>query len=113
MYANREFLSCGALCARLVPGPQWGHMPEAASSLSRVLGRHFSQRGHSAVLPAKRRIVMGTTVPADRRESFWRTIARMLEAFGDAPDITEATLLAERVSKLEKEVAKLKEQRPT
>jgi polyhydroxyalkanoate synthesis regulator phasin len=56
---------------------------------------------------------MDTTVPADRRESFWRTIARMLENFGDALDITEATLLAERVSKLEKEVAKLKEQRPT
>jgi hypothetical protein len=89
------------------------HDAEAESSLSRVLGRHFSQRGHSAVLPAKRRIVMGTTVPADRRESFWRTIARMLENFGDALDITEATLLAERVSKLEKEVAKLKEQRPT
>ena len=28
---------------------------------------------------------MGTTVPADRRESFWRTIARMLENFGDVP----------------------------
>jgi polyhydroxyalkanoate synthesis regulator phasin len=56
---------------------------------------------------------MGTTVPVDRRESFWRTVARMLENFGDALDITEATLLAERVSKLEKEVAKLKEQRPT
>jgi polyhydroxyalkanoate synthesis regulator phasin len=65
------------------------------------------------VLPAKGRIVMGTTVPADRRKSFWRTIARTLEDFGDALDITEATLLAERVSKLEKEVAKLKEQRPT
>jgi polyhydroxyalkanoate synthesis regulator phasin len=56
---------------------------------------------------------MGTTVPADRRKSFWRTIARTLEDFGDALDIAEATLLAERVSKLEKEVAKLKEQRPT
>jgi hypothetical protein len=89
------------------------HAPKAASSLARVLGRHFSQRGHAAVLPAKRRVVMDTTVPADRRESFWRTIARMLENFGDALDITEATLLAERVSKLEKEVAKLKEQRPT
>ena len=56
---------------------------------------------------------MGTTIPADRRESFWRTIARMLENFGDALDTTEATLLAERVSKLEKETARLKEQRPT
>ena len=56
---------------------------------------------------------MGTTVPADRRESFWRTIARMLENFGDALDTTEATRLAERVSKLEKEIARLKEQRPT
>ncbi len=56
---------------------------------------------------------MGTTVPADKRESFWRTIARVLENFGDALDTTEATLLAQRVSKLEKEVARLKEQRPT
>ena len=56
---------------------------------------------------------MGTTVPAARRESVWRTIARMLENFGDALDTTEATLLAERVSKLEKEVTRLKEQRPT
>jgi uncharacterized small protein (DUF1192 family) len=56
---------------------------------------------------------MATTIPADRRESFWRTIARMLENFGDALDTTEATLLAERVSKLEKEIARLKEQRLT
>jgi uncharacterized small protein (DUF1192 family) len=56
---------------------------------------------------------MGTTIPADRRESFWRTVGRMLENFGDALDTTEATLLAERVSKLEKEIARLKEQRPT
>jgi len=56
---------------------------------------------------------MGTTVPADRRESFWRTIARVLENFGDALDTTEATLLAQRVSKLEKEVVRLKEQRST
>jgi hypothetical protein len=89
------------------------HAPDAESSLSRVQGRRFSLRGHSAVLPAERRIVMGTTVPADRRESFWRTIARMLENFGDALDASEATLLAERVSKLEKEIARLKEQRPT
>ena len=57
--------------------------------------------------------MLDTTVPADRRESFWRTIARMLGNFGDALDATEATLLAERVSKLEKEIARLKEQRPT
>ena len=80
--------------------------------------RYPASRGGASrckvILPCfQRRIVMGTTVPAARRESFWRTIARMLENFGDALDTTEATLLAERVSKLEKEVTRLKEQRPT
>ena len=91
-----------------------GYAPNAESSLAiPPLGVGFSLHGHSAVLPAERRIEMETTVPAARRESFWRTIARALENFGDALDSTETTLLARRVSKLEKEVARLKEQRPT
>ena len=87
------------------------HAPKASRRYPASWGGTSHSVVRSAVLPKADRD--GYQVPTDGRESFWRAIARMLENFGDALDITEATLLAERVSKLEKEVAKLKEQRPT
>ena len=51
---------------------------------------------------------MSTNVPAEEREGFWRTLARVLGRFGDALDVTEAALLAERVCRLENDVAALK-----
>jgi hypothetical protein len=52
---------------------------------------------------------MSTTAQTERREGFWRALARVLGRFGDALDMTEATLLAERVYRLENEVSTLKQ----
>jgi hypothetical protein len=46
---------------------------------------------------------MQTSSPA-KKDGFWRSLARILGAFGDALDATEATLLERRVSRLEREV---------
>jgi hypothetical protein len=46
------------------------------------------------------------------KEGFWRSLARMLGAFGDALDETEATVLERRVSRLEREVRLMQTQRP-
>ena len=46
---------------------------------------------------------MQTSSPV-KKDGFWRSLARMLGAFGDALDATEATFLERRVSRLEREV---------
>ena len=52
---------------------------------------------------------MSTSAQTEGREGFWQTLARVLGRFGDALDMTEATLLAERVHRLENEVVALKQ----
>lgn len=52
---------------------------------------------------------MSTNVQTEERPGFWRTLARTLGRFGDALDTTEATLLTERVCRLENEVVALKQ----
>jgi hypothetical protein len=46
------------------------------------------------------------------KEGFWRSLARMLGAFGEALDQTEATVLERRVSRLEREVRLMQTRRP-
>jgi len=43
---------------------------------------------------------MQTSSPV-KKDGFWRSLARMLGAFGDALDASEATFLERRVSRLD------------
>jgi hypothetical protein len=50
--------------------------------------------------------------PIEKKEGFWRVVARILGNFDDALNMTEASLLEHRVASLEREVRLLQAQRP-
>jgi hypothetical protein len=50
--------------------------------------------------------------PIEKKEGFWRAVARILGNFDDALNMTEASLLEHRVARLEREVCLLQAQRP-
>jgi hypothetical protein len=50
--------------------------------------------------------------PIEKKEEFWRAVARILGKFDDALNMTEASLLEHRVARLEREVRLLQAQRP-
>ena len=48
----------------------------------------------------------------EKKEGFWRALARILGNFDEALHMTEASLLEHRVARLEREVRLLQAQRP-
>ena len=49
--------------------------------------------------------------PIEKKEGFWRAVARILGNFDEALHTTEASLLEHRVARLEREVRLLQAQR--
>src|SRR5260370_991233 len=52
------------------------------------------------------------SLPIEKKEGFWRAVARILGNFDDALNMTEASLLEHRVARPERVVRQLQAQRP-